>query len=194
MKSRLRLLFLGSPAEAIHLGSLVAAHGYIFPISDHVLTLKDDGTLYRFQVGEFWCETMVRYQEDFSIVKLIITIPAKLISIKVNAVYPNWGGGGLLIGGVFSCSRNSDGSKLLRPTCWPLIQLSGRPRPHAPPTFICLWMHSSSPPLLNIYSHDWGRARRATCVTLAHSAASKNIPSDVAVMQQPRVIGRGTGP
>lgn len=38
------------PAEAIHLGSLIAAHGYIFPISDHVLTLKDDGTLYRFQV------------------------------------------------------------------------------------------------------------------------------------------------
>lgn len=39
-----------SPAEAIHLGSLIAAHGYIFPINDHVLTLKDDGTLYRFQV------------------------------------------------------------------------------------------------------------------------------------------------
>lgn len=39
-----------STAEAIHLGSLIAAHGYIFPISDHVLTLKDDGTLYRFQV------------------------------------------------------------------------------------------------------------------------------------------------
>lgn len=41
------------PAEAIHLGSLIAAHGYIFPISDHVLTLKDDGTLYRFQVRWF---------------------------------------------------------------------------------------------------------------------------------------------
>lgn len=43
-------LSLTPTAEAIHLGSLVAAHGYIFPISDHVLTLKDDGTLYRFQV------------------------------------------------------------------------------------------------------------------------------------------------
>uniref|UniRef100_A0A8D3CR00 Regulator of G protein signaling 6 n=1 Tax=Scophthalmus maximus TaxID=52904 RepID=A0A8D3CR00_SCOMX len=42
------------PAEAIHLGSLIAAHGYIFPISDHVLTLKDDGTLYRFQSPYFW--------------------------------------------------------------------------------------------------------------------------------------------
>lgn len=46
------------PAEAIHLGSLVAANGYIFPISDHVLTLKDDGTLYRFQVGQFWNKMM----------------------------------------------------------------------------------------------------------------------------------------
>ncbi|KAG7274305.1 hypothetical protein CRUP_024000, partial [Coryphaenoides rupestris] len=41
-------------AEAIHLGSLIAAHGYLFPISDHVLTLKDDGTLYRFQSPYFW--------------------------------------------------------------------------------------------------------------------------------------------
>lgn len=37
--------------EAIHIGSLIAAQGYIFPISDHVLTLKDDGTFYRFQVS-----------------------------------------------------------------------------------------------------------------------------------------------
>ena len=37
-------------AEAIHIGSLIAAQGYTFPISDHVLTLKDDGTFYRFQV------------------------------------------------------------------------------------------------------------------------------------------------
>lgn len=37
--------------EAIHLGSLIAAQGYIFPISDHVLTMKDDSTFYRFQVG-----------------------------------------------------------------------------------------------------------------------------------------------
>uniref|UniRef100_A0A3Q2ZU89 Regulator of G protein signaling 6 n=1 Tax=Kryptolebias marmoratus TaxID=37003 RepID=A0A3Q2ZU89_KRYMA len=43
-------LSIEDPAEAIHLGSLIAAHGYIFPINDHVLTLKDDGTLYRFQV------------------------------------------------------------------------------------------------------------------------------------------------
>lgn len=39
-----------SPVEALHLGTLMAAHGYFFPISDHVLTLKDDGTFYRFQV------------------------------------------------------------------------------------------------------------------------------------------------
>uniref|UniRef100_A0A8C5HN91 Regulator of G-protein signaling 6-like n=1 Tax=Gouania willdenowi TaxID=441366 RepID=A0A8C5HN91_GOUWI len=45
-------LSIDDQAEAIHLGSLIAAHGYIFPISDHVLTLKDDGTLYRFQVNK----------------------------------------------------------------------------------------------------------------------------------------------
>ncbi|XP_013867754.1 regulator of G-protein signaling 6 isoform X4 [Austrofundulus limnaeus] len=47
-------LAIEDPAEAIHLGSLIAAHGYIFPINDHVLTLKDDGTLYRFQSPYFW--------------------------------------------------------------------------------------------------------------------------------------------
>lgn len=33
----------------------MAAHGYFFPISDHVLTLKDDGTFYRFQVTRTGC-------------------------------------------------------------------------------------------------------------------------------------------
>uniref|UniRef100_A0A9J8CFZ3 Regulator of G protein signaling 7b n=1 Tax=Cyprinus carpio carpio TaxID=630221 RepID=A0A9J8CFZ3_CYPCA len=40
--------------EALHLGTLMAAHGYFFPISDHVLTLKEDGTFYRFQTPYFW--------------------------------------------------------------------------------------------------------------------------------------------
>lgn len=47
-------LTIEDPAEAIHIGSLIAAQGYIFPISDHVLTLKDDGTFYRFQAPYFW--------------------------------------------------------------------------------------------------------------------------------------------
>lgn len=47
-------LNIEDPVEAIHLGSLIAAQGYIFPISDHVLTLKDDGTFYRFQAPYFW--------------------------------------------------------------------------------------------------------------------------------------------
>uniref|UniRef100_H2LKU1 Regulator of G protein signaling 7 n=1 Tax=Oryzias latipes TaxID=8090 RepID=H2LKU1_ORYLA len=42
-------LEIEDPVEALHLGTLMAAHGYFFPISDHVLTLKDDGTFYRFQ-------------------------------------------------------------------------------------------------------------------------------------------------
>ncbi|KFP07895.1 Regulator of G-protein signaling 6, partial [Calypte anna] len=47
-------LNIEDPGEAIHLGSLIAAQGYVFPISDHVLSLKDDGTFYRFQAPYFW--------------------------------------------------------------------------------------------------------------------------------------------
>lgn len=41
-------------AEALHLSHLLAAHGYIFPIDDHVLTVKNDSTFYRFQTPCFW--------------------------------------------------------------------------------------------------------------------------------------------
>ncbi|XP_051529570.1 regulator of G-protein signaling 7-like [Myxocyprinus asiaticus] len=47
-------LHIEDQVEALHLGTLMAAHGYFFPISDHVLTLKDDGTFYRFQTPYFW--------------------------------------------------------------------------------------------------------------------------------------------
>ena len=38
-------------AEALHVAHLMGAHGYIFPIDDHILTVKNDGAYYRFQVG-----------------------------------------------------------------------------------------------------------------------------------------------
>uniref|UniRef100_A0A6Q2Y418 Regulator of G protein signaling 6 n=1 Tax=Esox lucius TaxID=8010 RepID=A0A6Q2Y418_ESOLU len=47
-------LAIEDPGEAMHIGSLIAAQGYFFPISDHVLSLKDDGTFYRFQAPYFW--------------------------------------------------------------------------------------------------------------------------------------------
>ena len=37
-------------AEALHLASLMCATGYIFPIDDHILVVKNDGAYYRFQV------------------------------------------------------------------------------------------------------------------------------------------------
>ena len=40
--------------EALHLANLMAAHGYFFPIDDHVLVVKNDSTLYRFQTPCFW--------------------------------------------------------------------------------------------------------------------------------------------
>lgn len=54
-------------AEAMHIGSLIAAQGYFFPISDHVLSLKDDGTFYRFQVNIFfvWGQLFSDLQSHF---------------------------------------------------------------------------------------------------------------------------------
>ncbi|XP_046669778.1 regulator of G-protein signaling 7 isoform X2 [Homalodisca vitripennis] len=40
--------------EALHLGHLMSAHGYFFPIDDHMLTVKNDNTFYRFQTPYFW--------------------------------------------------------------------------------------------------------------------------------------------
>jgi len=38
-------------AEALHLANLICATGYIFPIDDHILVVKNDGAYYRFQVA-----------------------------------------------------------------------------------------------------------------------------------------------
>ncbi|XP_028969183.1 regulator of G-protein signaling 7 [Galendromus occidentalis] len=40
--------------EALHLMHLIASYGYLFPIDDHVLTVKNDQTYYRFQTPYFW--------------------------------------------------------------------------------------------------------------------------------------------
>lgn len=36
--------------EALHLAHQMASHGYLFPIDDHMLTVKNDNTFYRFQL------------------------------------------------------------------------------------------------------------------------------------------------
>lgn len=41
-------------AEALHFAHLISSHGYIFPIDDHVLSVKNDGTFYRFQTPYYW--------------------------------------------------------------------------------------------------------------------------------------------
>ncbi|CAG9759989.1 unnamed protein product [Ceutorhynchus assimilis] len=50
----LKNLDLEDQQEALHLAHLIAAHGYFFPIDDHMLTVKNDGTFYRFQTPYFW--------------------------------------------------------------------------------------------------------------------------------------------
>ncbi|XP_065165297.1 regulator of G-protein signaling 7 isoform X2 [Atheta coriaria] len=50
----LKNLGIEEQTEALHLAHLMAAHGYFFPIDDHVLTVKNDNTFYRFQTPYFW--------------------------------------------------------------------------------------------------------------------------------------------
>ncbi|XP_050314334.1 regulator of G-protein signaling 7 [Anthonomus grandis grandis] len=47
-------LDLEDQQEALHFAHLIAAHGYFFPIEDHMLTVRNDGTFYRFQTPYFW--------------------------------------------------------------------------------------------------------------------------------------------
>ncbi|XP_041352932.1 regulator of G-protein signaling 7-like isoform X2 [Gigantopelta aegis] len=50
----MRNLDVEDQGEALHLAHLMATHGYLFPIDDHVLTVKNDNTYYRFQTPCFW--------------------------------------------------------------------------------------------------------------------------------------------
>ena len=46
----LKKLDVEDTVEALHFAHLIASHGYMFPIDDHILTVKNDGTFFRFQV------------------------------------------------------------------------------------------------------------------------------------------------
>ncbi|CAF2384768.1 unnamed protein product [Rotaria sp. Silwood2] len=50
----LKTLDVDDTTEALHLANLMSSCGYILPIEDHVLTVKNDGTFYRFQTPYFW--------------------------------------------------------------------------------------------------------------------------------------------
>uniref|UniRef100_A0A336LQ91 CSON000735 protein n=1 Tax=Culicoides sonorensis TaxID=179676 RepID=A0A336LQ91_CULSO len=47
-------LKLDDVTEALHIANLLSSHGYLFPIDDHLLAVKNDGTFYRFQTPYFW--------------------------------------------------------------------------------------------------------------------------------------------
>ncbi|KAK6061885.1 domain found in Dishevelled, Egl-10, and Pleckstrin [Cooperia oncophora] len=50
----MKSLDMSDLSDALHLAHLIASHGYLFQIDDHVLTVKNDGTFYRFQTPYFW--------------------------------------------------------------------------------------------------------------------------------------------
>jgi regulator of G-protein signaling len=50
----MRHLRIEDTSEALHLCHLMAAHGYFFPIDDHVLSVKHDSTFYR------WVDSIIR--------------------------------------------------------------------------------------------------------------------------------------
>ncbi|VDM57980.1 unnamed protein product [Angiostrongylus costaricensis] len=50
----MKSLDISDLSDALHLAHLIASHGYLFQIDDHVLTVKNDGTFYRFQTPYFW--------------------------------------------------------------------------------------------------------------------------------------------
>ncbi|KAI0986961.1 hypothetical protein GJ496_007759 [Pomphorhynchus laevis] len=50
----IRHLNVDDTAEAMHLAHSISSRGYIFPIDDRMLTVKNDGTFYRFQTPFLW--------------------------------------------------------------------------------------------------------------------------------------------
>jgi len=50
----LKKLDVEDACESLHLAHLFASNGYIFPIDDHILTVKNDGTFFRFQTPFYW--------------------------------------------------------------------------------------------------------------------------------------------
>lgn len=43
----LKNLDIDDITEALHFAHLLSSHGYLFPIDDHALTVRNDGTFYR---------------------------------------------------------------------------------------------------------------------------------------------------
>lgn len=64
--------------DALHLAYLLSSHGYLFPIDDHALTVKNDGTFYRF----VW-NILTPYRNRFSF-KLLNFHDISIIRLNVS--------------------------------------------------------------------------------------------------------------
>ncbi|XP_067942773.1 regulator of G-protein signaling 7-like [Watersipora subatra] len=50
--------------ECLHIAHHISANGYIFPIDDHILTVKNDSTFYRFQTKCYWQSRCHKVEES----------------------------------------------------------------------------------------------------------------------------------
>jgi len=65
-KTLILLLYTWILVEALYFANLLSSHGYLFPIDDHFLNVKNDGSYYRFQVSNLWHLTTI--DDKYSIV------------------------------------------------------------------------------------------------------------------------------
>ena len=74
--------------EALNLANRMASFGYFFPIDDHVMTVKNDNTYYRFQVHTTYVQLYVHTLENF--VKGLLFPVGLLAADKVGNWNVNW--------------------------------------------------------------------------------------------------------
>jgi len=67
-----KLIFILVTVEALHLAQLLAAHGYIFPIDDHILAVKNDTTYYRFQVNDLQSECFCYFPHRYINISFVL--------------------------------------------------------------------------------------------------------------------------
>ena len=142
--------------EAVHFASLLASHGYIFPIDDHVMTVRNDhNTLYRFQTAYFWpSHCWAPENTDYA-----VYLCKRTMQNKVGVIpRPNFGPSQWLSGKMVR--KLSQGSHVRIPNMWETPKMWETLCPRASPgydtpTNPCVWTPSGFPVLKRIQKTHW---------------------------------------